>query len=86
VSPSTAEKRLKLARDLEPYPETVAKVDRGEVKVKDALVEATREALERGVEPLRAGRKKGAGNIDETGPSVPSDWSPPAEVLRVRRR
>jgi hypothetical protein len=29
VSPATAERRLKLARDLEPYPETAAKVDRG---------------------------------------------------------
>ena len=39
-----------------------------------------------GAEAAQGGQEKGAGNIDETGPSVPSDWSPPAEVLRVRRR
>ncbi len=44
VSPKTAERRVKLAEELEPYPETAQKVDRGEVKVKDAMKEAAREA------------------------------------------
>ncbi len=44
VSEDTATRRLNLARALEPYPETAAKVDRGEVKVKDALVAAVEEA------------------------------------------
>ena len=33
VSKPTAERRMKLARDLAPYPETAAKVDRGEITV-----------------------------------------------------
>jgi transcriptional regulator len=33
VHPNTARNRLRLAEDLEPYPETAAKVDRGEVSM-----------------------------------------------------
>ncbi len=39
VHPNTARNRMKLADDLEPYPDTAEKVDAGEVKVRDALEE-----------------------------------------------
>ncbi|MDP9481421.1 MAG: hypothetical protein M3R38_38115, partial [Actinomycetota bacterium] len=51
VHERTARRRLKLAEKLEPYPETAEKVDRGEIKVKDALEAAAREAAEKGIEP-----------------------------------
>ncbi len=51
VSGRTARNRMKLAEELEPYPETAQKVDRGEVKVKDAMKEAAREAERKGLAP-----------------------------------
>jgi hypothetical protein len=66
---------MKLAEDLEPYPDTAQRVDSGEVKVKDALEEAAKEAKAKNIEPPalppRAPAPPARGGSGLATPSIP---------------